>query len=582
MSRLTALRAALTLRDFAAIVGFKPAWLTYILYVQSSSDKYKKFEIPKKSGGTRTISAPSGDLKLLQRRLSDLLQDCVEDINIANGRHDDGLNPDTIAHGFKRKRSIVTNALRHRRRRFVFNTDISDFFGSINFGRVRGFFISDKNFLLNPKVATIIAQIACFENCLPQGSPCSPVISNLIGHILDIHLVRLAAKHSCIYSRYADDLTFSTNEKDFPSAVAVRDKGDSHQWNAGGELVHLIKISGFSLNSAKTRMQYWTSRQEVTGLVVNEGLNVRSDYRRLARAMVHKLLNSGDYYFKRKVLGEDGKAVDEQVLGRPRQLHGVLGFIDQVDKPACGSVSRTKSETFRRFLLFDRFYRISRPVLLCEGKTDNVYLTHAIRSLVKQFPELAKVNDQGKIELQVSRFRYAGRSTNRILGLNGGTADIGHFLRLYRAEVEKISAPGMQWPVIVLIDNDSGCQPIYNTIKQLTGKRPSGKDPYIHVFRNLYVVPTPVLGEAKESKIEDFFDDETRNTILGGRSFNPSNDYDPKTEYGKADFAYKVVEVNAASIDFSGFRPLLERITEVIAVHQAKMTQPPTASEIAQ
>ena len=98
---------------------------------------------------------------------------------------------DQLAHGFKRGRSIVTNATKHKRRRFVFNIDIKNFFGTINFGRVRGFFIKNADFALHPSVATIVAQIACHENALPQGSPCSPVISNLIGSVLDIHLCKL-------------------------------------------------------------------------------------------------------------------------------------------------------------------------------------------------------------------------------------------------------------------------------------------------------------------------------------------------------------------------------------------------------
>jgi RNA-directed DNA polymerase len=95
----------------------------------------------------------------------------VDEINTANNRKD------RIAHGFKRKRSIITNARQHSNRRYVFNIDLEDFFPSINFGRVRGFFIRDKGFALNDDVATVIAQIACHEDALPQGSPCSPVVS---------------------------------------------------------------------------------------------------------------------------------------------------------------------------------------------------------------------------------------------------------------------------------------------------------------------------------------------------------------------------------------------------------------------
>jgi RNA-directed DNA polymerase len=579
MLRLTLLRAATSLHEFAALLDFKPGWLTYILYVQQPAAKYKSFEIPKKTGGVRTISAPREDLKLLQRRLADLLQDCVDEINKDKGRQDGGTRPDKISHGFKRRRSIITNAQRHRHRRYVFNADIANFFGTINFGRVRGFFISDRNFQLNPRIATLIAQIACFENSLPQGSPCSPVISNLIGHVLDIHLAGLAAKVGCAYSRYADDLTFSTNDKQFPFSIAVQDEVHAHKWIAGSELLRIVALSGFTLNAAKTRMQYLSSRQEVTGLVVNKVINVRSEYRRTTRAMVHNLLKSGEYHFHRKIVGKDGKVSAQLIPGRPRQLEGILGFIDQVDRLSVDHAKRKKSEAYRRFLVFDRFFRTDRAVLICEGKTDNVYLAHAIRSLATQFPELATSTTSGKIELRISRFRYSGTSTNRILGLNGGSADLGHFLRLYRAEVERISAAGMQHPVIVLIDNDSGSNPVYNTIKQLTGKKPSGGESYIHVVRNLYVVATPITAPAKESKIEDFFPQDTLKTLIGGKRFNPSNDYDVDTEYGKADFAFKIVEPNAATIDFSGFAILLQRIVEVIHHHDEKIVplSPPSA-----
>jgi RNA-directed DNA polymerase len=104
----------------------------------------------------------------VQEKLSVLLQDCLDEVNDAKQRED------LIAHGFRRKRSIITNARQHRNRRYVFNIDLENFFPSINFGRVRGYFIRDKSFELDKDVATVIAQIACHENALPQGSPCSP------------------------------------------------------------------------------------------------------------------------------------------------------------------------------------------------------------------------------------------------------------------------------------------------------------------------------------------------------------------------------------------------------------------------
>ena len=193
------------------MVGFTPSGLSFVLYKLPDSKKYTSFEIPKRDGNKRQIKAPEASLSLLQRRLATLLTDCLEELGKAAPPRR------TLAHGFEKGRSIITNAQLHKRRRYVFNLDLADFFPSINFGRVRGFFIKDKHFSLQPPVATVLAQIACFENELPQGSPCSPVISNLIGHVLDGRLARFAKTHKCTYSRYADDITFSTSRKGFPA-----------------------------------------------------------------------------------------------------------------------------------------------------------------------------------------------------------------------------------------------------------------------------------------------------------------------------------------------------------------------------
>ena len=331
MSQLNDLKSAIDLSDVARLLGFKPASVSYILYITPPASKYKKFDIPKRSGGTRQICAPLGALKLLQRRVADLLQNCVEEINKANNRSDDDEHPDRIAHGFKRRRSIITNARWHRNRRYVFNVDIKDFFGSINFGRVRGYFITNKNFQLQSEVAIVLAQIACFGNALPQGSPCSPIISNLIGHVVDIHIAKLADRVGCTYTRYADDLTFSTNKQTFPNQIATQMAENEHSWLPGKQLSHIIAKCGFALNSKKTRMQYRDSRQEVTGLIVNCKINVRSEYRHTVRAMVHRLFTTGSFDFEYRTVDQHGAATTHKTPGRHSQLHGMLGFIDGVD-----------------------------------------------------------------------------------------------------------------------------------------------------------------------------------------------------------------------------------------------------------
>ena len=118
----------------------------------------------------------------------------------------------------------------------MLNIDLKDFFPSINFGRVYGFFLKSESFELKPKVAAVLAQIACHKNELPQGSPCSPVISNLITHVMDMHIVRLAAAVGCTCSRYADDLTFSTSKPDFPEDIALQSEADKNVWEAGAKV----------------------------------------------------------------------------------------------------------------------------------------------------------------------------------------------------------------------------------------------------------------------------------------------------------------------------------------------------------
>jgi RNA-directed DNA polymerase len=471
MTQLTALKEAKSLRDLAKLLKFRPKAVSYILYKQPDSAKYTTFEIPKRSGGTRTIKAPIHSLKLLQRKLSDLLQDCVDEIIVASKRKD------RAAHGFKRGRSIITNARQHRHRRWVFRLDLAEFFPSINFGRVRGFFLKSRDFELNKEVATVVAQIACHENALPQGSPCSPVVSNLVAHLLDMRLVKLARDSGCTYSRYADDLTFSTNKREFPPNIAVPSAAvgpESHIWLPGTALRKVVEGAGFRINAKKTHLMYRASRQTVTGIVVNKVLNVRWEYRHNVRAMVHRLVKTGKFeHFS--VTNAEGQQAIAKWLGTLNELHGMLGFIDNIEQynrrttsaPATDRSSREK--VYREFLIYSTCYAAPMPVVICEGDTDNVYLTHAIRSLAADFPSLADVASDGKIRLKVRLFKYPQSSTARLLDLNdGGTGVLGKFIGAYKRETRRFAGPGLTEPVVIVHDNDSGAQAIRQSIKQAT------------------------------------------------------------------------------------------------------------------
>lgn len=575
-----ALKSAKTVGDVANLIRFKAKALSYILYYKVEATKYTQFEIPKKSGGSRKINAPAPDLKLVQENLSKLLQDCVDEINEIKGLKD------KVSHGFKRDRSIISNAKEHKNRRYVFNVDIKDFFGSINFGRVYGFFLKDQNFNLDKRVAAVLGRIACYEDALPQGSPCSPVISNLIGHIMDLHLVKLAKKHGCTYTRYADDLTFSTNNPIFPKEIARQNVNNAHMWVPGRDLLGIVKMSRFELNLSKTRMQYRDSRQEVTGLIVNKKVNVRNEYRRKVRAMVYRLFTTGNFDFENKTIDAAGNQVKISNPGNITQLHGMLGFIDSIDlynqdlvknslgpiyvKKDVNKAITTKEAMYRRFLFFKEFYTADKPIIVCEGNTDNVYLTHAIRSLSATYPVLAETTPEMKIKLKLRLFKYANTSTGRILKMSGGYPDLARFINDYSKEQTKFKAPGGKHPVIVLFDNDSATAPILKAISEVKKVKIAGAEPFVHISGNLYALATPLLNSATTSCIENFFDQATLKTVVDDKVFDWSKTADKSKTYDKVVFAHKVVAVQAATINFAGFNPLLSNLALLINDHQSK------------
>lgn len=576
MTPLQKLKAATSRRDVASLLNINLPTLTYILFVREESKRYNTFAILKKGGGKREISAPSGDLKSLQQALAEVIKSCVLEIDIARGF------VNTVSHGFMPERSIITNAYVHRNKNFVFNLDLKDFFGTITFQRLRGFFIKDKNFSLHVDVATLIAQIACHQGKLPQGSPCSPIMSNLIGQILDVHMLRLAKLHGCHYSRYADDLTFSTNEPDFPKQIAEQcPKNGAHSWNPGKDLVRLIEKCDFFINPKKTRMQYRDSRQEVTGLITNKKVNIRSEYRREVRAMVYKLFTKGEFTVEKLNVHAVHGVTTEKVKGSLDELHGRLGFIHSIDEfnrklikdhqynhlEKHNARPSGKDTIYLRFLLYKFFYANPMPLIICEGKTDNIFLSNAIHELSAIFPSLVKHDATGKKILNLQFFNHSSKNTAKILGNeSGGYAGLIGMMRRYCKELSLFKAPKGSYPVIVVVDNDSACTNkggIYEFLKKDFGISAVGSEEKFNPFGNIFIVPTPLNGQPT-SCIEDFFTHKDKSKIVDGKMFDPTDKLDKKTHYGKAVFAYKIVAAEPKNIDFNLFKPLIFTINKII------------------
>jgi RNA-directed DNA polymerase len=559
ITKLASLRQVVDLSGLAHLLGYTPKTLAYILYRIPPAARYKTFDVAKKSGGPRLISAPCEHLMQLQRALAALLYDCYDDIV------KDVRVSEAVSHGFRRELSILTNAAQHRARRNVLNVDLRDFFGSLNFGRVRGFFINSSDFKLHEPVATVIAQIACHNNCLPTGSPCSPVISNLIGRVLDLRLVRHAKRLGCTYTRYVDDLTFSSNHKSLPNALVKR-AGADHVWQPGKLLTKEIDRAGFSINDKKTRVQYRDSRQEVTGLSVNRRVNTTAAYRRYTRAMLDSLFKSGAYCQP----GTKGAAAP--VPGTVAQLRGMFGFINYVDQKVLRAQvkigekvspdSRLKRTlAYRRLVFFDDFYLSAAPVILVEGKTDRIHLRSALQRRPQVVPTLANATKSGTVQLSV-RLYGGGSLATRFFGLDGGTPGLASFIKEYGDLRQGYGVAASSNPTIAVIDFDECVGEIKGALKKY-GVILDGTKPFQWICHDLYVVCIP----KKDSMIEELYDQKILDTKLGGKTFNMTNKAVGPNEYGKSHFANHVIRPNYKNIDFSGFDQLLKNIAAAVLAH---------------
>ncbi|WP_064967251.1 reverse transcriptase family protein [Tenacibaculum ovolyticum] len=252
-------------------VPFELKQIVFYSNPKNTSKAYTEFQIKKKSGGIRTINAPDNHLKIIQKVLAFILQ-CI-------------FQPHEAAKGFVKGKSIIDNAREHTGKNYVYNIDFKDFFSSIDKARIKGS-LKNEPFNLNNKqaLANIISEICCTEmdvehknekgnwiriksNVLPQGAPTSPIFSNIICKEVDVKLTGVAKRFNLKYTRYADDITFSSMHNIY------QENGDFLK-----ELNRVIKVESFHIKESKTRLKKTGYRQEVTGLVVNDSVNVRKRY----------------------------------------------------------------------------------------------------------------------------------------------------------------------------------------------------------------------------------------------------------------------------------------------------------------
>ncbi len=221
----------------------------------------KTLEIPKKSGGTRKIYVQGPKEKYNYRYKGYQLAEFYE-------KH--GTNS---AHGFRQGKSPVSNAAQHLNKKYSLTIDLKDFFDTIT-----------PKHLIDAGVSLDLANGVCYEGSTKQGLSSSPSAANCAAIPLDKKIHAYISSHNSIYpdkivyTRYADDLTFSCDRVE--SLIWLRDK----------IVPEAVKDCGFEINKKKTRVQSsGFGRRIITGVAVDDKINPRRKQKRILRAAAHNM-----------------------------------------------------------------------------------------------------------------------------------------------------------------------------------------------------------------------------------------------------------------------------------------------------
>ena len=336
--------------------------IRYLMNLENPK-RFRTFSIPKKSGGFRQIAIPYAKLKGILYQTKNIL--------------DAHYKPKQCVQGFAIGRSVVGNAEMHIHQNYVFNIDLSDFFPSISLGRIcTRLQLPPYNF--SKKVSNIIACLCTMKyddnnggtfNALPQGAPTSPILSNIVCEQLDRRLMGVAKKFGLHYSRYADDMTFSSMHNVYDENGEFRT-----------ELRRIISDQGFIINEKKTRLQKIGSRQEVTGLIVGDKVNVSREYINELRSTLHVWEKFGyadayAWFYSRYKANKGHSKKGEPVL--ENVIDGKLNYLKMVK----GETDSTYKKLRTRFESLVSILYNERP----KQQVRHVKVSYSIQEFIKKF-----------------------------------------------------------------------------------------------------------------------------------------------------------------------------------------------------
>ena len=330
----------------------------HIAYGLRPTARYKEFEIPKRNGGVRRICAPRVALLKLQRDILELLKE--------------DYSPRAHVHGFVsgHNRSILSNARQHIGKRWVLNIDLEDYFETIHFGRVRGRLMAPP-YEYAAEIAQFVAHISCFEttkevdgisrttSVLMPGGALSPILANIVTDKLDAELARFCRRLGCTYTRYADDITISSNRRTFPSPIGrFADPESFIEFTLSESFQQIIEDNGFRINHGKTRLLRKAVQQQVTGLVVNERVNVRRKFVRNVRAMLHDWEINGQALASARHFNDKrpnrGRLPQQEATNFEWVVRGKIEFIRQV-KGSTDQVFRSLASKYNSLCTYRPF-----------------------------------------------------------------------------------------------------------------------------------------------------------------------------------------------------------------------------------
>lgn len=363
------------LDDLAKCLGQNKKTLAYLAYHAPLDKKYRTFSIRKRSGGNRTITAPCPKLKSIQQSIYTQL--------------DAFYQPRKSVHGYVKDKSIVSNARTHVGQRWLGKVDVKSYFPSISTKRIVGLLRSEP-FNLPTKIAATVALLVTYNGYLPLGSPCSPIISNLITRRLDAKLSALSRGYKCYFTRYADDIFFSTNRKIFPRELIHHNEDGMSV--IGSRLEEVFEEEGFTVNTDKVSLKDKSQRQVVTGIVVNERINVPKEYIRELRAMLYSWekygLEAAEKDWLKKYVNLN--RVIEDAPHPPRYRWVVRGKLNHI-AAVRGANDEIYLKYAKRLARVDDTFKIDPKAIAAsvaseikvhiEGKTDAIHLRAAMHAL---------------------------------------------------------------------------------------------------------------------------------------------------------------------------------------------------------